>query len=163
LSQPELKFASIIDEKTSTNAMFNPRGKQQPRSPRAFPTSSALAHVPHSQLESGPRHHRSQSCKPNNTSTIITSTYSELSRHVDGEDTTDIARKFKMPSAKFTETYEKVSKMGEKLKAAGKQGPSNDEQLNVRLHFSFLPLPYHTSACKCVLQHLLDSCLRTFR
>jgi diazepam-binding inhibitor (GABA receptor modulating acyl-CoA-binding protein) len=38
-----------------------------------------------------------------------------------------------MPSAKFTETYEKVSKMGEKLKAAGKQGPSNDEQLNVRL------------------------------
>jgi hypothetical protein len=38
-----------------------------------------------------------------------------------------------MPSAKFTQTYEKVSKMGEKLKAAGKQGPSNDEQLNVRL------------------------------
>lgn len=37
-----------------------------------------------------------------------------------------------MPSAKYTETYQKVSKMGEKLKAAGKQGPSNDEQLNVR-------------------------------
>jgi hypothetical protein len=37
-----------------------------------------------------------------------------------------------MPSAKFTQTYEKVSKMGEKLKAAGKQGPSNDEQLHVR-------------------------------
>jgi hypothetical protein len=38
-----------------------------------------------------------------------------------------------MPSAKFTQTYEKITKMGEKLKAAGKQGPSNDEQLNVRL------------------------------
>jgi hypothetical protein len=37
-----------------------------------------------------------------------------------------------MPSAKYTETYQKVSKMGEKLKAAGKQGPSNDEQLSVR-------------------------------
>ncbi|KAF3043788.1 hypothetical protein E8E12_010278 [Didymella heteroderae] len=36
-----------------------------------------------------------------------------------------------MPSAKYTETYQKVSKMGEKLKAAGKQGPSNDEQLNL--------------------------------
>jgi hypothetical protein len=41
-----------------------------------------------------------------------------------------------MPSAKFTQTYEKVSKMGEKLKAAGKQGPSNDEQLNVRVDAS---------------------------
>jgi len=36
-----------------------------------------------------------------------------------------------MPSAQYTEVYQKVSKMGEKLKAAGKQGPSNDEQLNV--------------------------------
>jgi hypothetical protein len=43
----------------------------------------------------------------------------------------------KMPSAKFTQTYEKISKMGEKLKAAGKQGPSNDEQLNVRFQTSF--------------------------
>jgi diazepam-binding inhibitor (GABA receptor modulating acyl-CoA-binding protein) len=42
-----------------------------------------------------------------------------------------------MPSAKFTQTYEKISKMGEKLKAAGKQGPSNDEQLNVRSHTPF--------------------------
>lgn len=39
-----------------------------------------------------------------------------------------------MPSAQYTEVYQKVSKMGEKLKAAGKQGPSNDEQLNVRFH-----------------------------
>lgn len=39
-----------------------------------------------------------------------------------------------MPSAQYTETYQKVSKMGEKLKAAGKQGPSNDEQLSVRTH-----------------------------
>jgi diazepam-binding inhibitor (GABA receptor modulating acyl-CoA-binding protein) len=37
-----------------------------------------------------------------------------------------------MPSAQYTEVYQKVSKMGEKLKAAGKQGPSNDEQLSVR-------------------------------
>ena len=37
-----------------------------------------------------------------------------------------------MPGAKYTETYKKVSAMGEKLKAAGKQGPSNDEQLHVR-------------------------------
>ncbi|OAL03423.1 hypothetical protein IQ06DRAFT_374569 [Phaeosphaeriaceae sp. SRC1lsM3a] len=36
-----------------------------------------------------------------------------------------------MPSAKFTETYDKVSKMGEKLKAASKPGPSNDEQLQL--------------------------------
>ncbi|KAF1913191.1 acyl-CoA-binding protein [Ampelomyces quisqualis] len=36
-----------------------------------------------------------------------------------------------MPSAKFTQTYEKISKMGGKLKAAGKQGPSNDEQLSL--------------------------------
>jgi diazepam-binding inhibitor (GABA receptor modulating acyl-CoA-binding protein) len=41
-----------------------------------------------------------------------------------------------MPSAKFTETYEKVSKMGEKLKTAGKSGPSNDEQLKVSLPIS---------------------------
>ncbi|KAF2824267.1 hypothetical protein CC86DRAFT_468434 [Ophiobolus disseminans] len=39
-----------------------------------------------------------------------------------------------MPSAKFTQTYEKVSKMGEKLKTAGKPGPSNDEQLNLYAH-----------------------------
>lgn len=46
-----------------------------------------------------------------------------------------------MPSAKYTDTYESVSKMGEKLKAAGKQGPTNDEQLQVR----FLPHTYiHT-------------------
>jgi diazepam-binding inhibitor (GABA receptor modulating acyl-CoA-binding protein) len=36
-----------------------------------------------------------------------------------------------MPSAKYTEVYKKVSQMGEKLKAAGKQGPSNDEQLSL--------------------------------
>jgi hypothetical protein len=42
-----------------------------------------------------------------------------------------------MPSAKFTQTYEAVSKMGEKLKAAGKQGPSNDEQLRVCLEYPF--------------------------
>jgi diazepam-binding inhibitor (GABA receptor modulating acyl-CoA-binding protein) len=40
-------------------------------------------------------------------------------------------RNTKMPSAEFTDVYKKVSAMGEKLKAAGKQGPSNDEQLNV--------------------------------
>jgi diazepam-binding inhibitor (GABA receptor modulating acyl-CoA-binding protein) len=40
-----------------------------------------------------------------------------------------------MPGAKYTETYKKVSAMGEKLKAAGKQGPSNDEQLHVRFSF----------------------------
>jgi hypothetical protein len=44
-----------------------------------------------------------------------------------------------MPSAKYTETYKKVSAMGEKLKAAGKQGPSNDEQLHVRFFFSLNP------------------------
>ncbi|CAN9082378.1 unnamed protein product [Alternaria alternata] len=36
-----------------------------------------------------------------------------------------------MPGAKYTQTYQKVSAMGEKLKAAGKQGPSNDEQLKL--------------------------------
>ena len=36
-----------------------------------------------------------------------------------------------MTGAKYQETYKKVSAMGEKLKAAGKQGPSNDEQLHV--------------------------------
>lgn len=41
-----------------------------------------------------------------------------------------------MAGAKYTETYKKVSAMGEKLKAAGKQGPSNDEQLHVRLLYS---------------------------
>jgi hypothetical protein len=45
-----------------------------------------------------------------------------------------------MPGAKYTETYKKVSAMGEKLKAAGKQGPSNDEQLHVRLPSSLIPL-----------------------
>jgi diazepam-binding inhibitor (GABA receptor modulating acyl-CoA-binding protein) len=44
-----------------------------------------------------------------------------------------------MPSAKYTETYQKVSKMGEKLKAAGKQGPSNDEQLSVRVALVVTP------------------------
>jgi hypothetical protein len=41
-----------------------------------------------------------------------------------------------MTGAKYNETYKKVSTMGEKLKAAGKQGPSNDEQLHVRSHVS---------------------------
>jgi len=36
-----------------------------------------------------------------------------------------------MPSAEYTDVYKKVSAMGEKLKAAGKQGPSNDEQLKL--------------------------------
>ncbi|KAL6711085.1 hypothetical protein ACN47E_006960 [Coniothyrium glycines] len=36
-----------------------------------------------------------------------------------------------MTSAKYQEVYKKVSTMGEKLKAAGKQGPSNDEQLEL--------------------------------
>ncbi|EUC29260.1 hypothetical protein COCVIDRAFT_35668 [Bipolaris victoriae FI3] len=36
-----------------------------------------------------------------------------------------------MPSAKFDEVYKKVSAMGEKLKASGAQGPSNDEQLKL--------------------------------
>lgn len=47
-----------------------------------------------------------------------------------------------MPSAKYTETYQKVSAMGEKLKKAGKQGPSNDEQLHVRLPFHSKPYLY---------------------
>lgn len=36
-----------------------------------------------------------------------------------------------MPSAKYSEVYQKIRDMGDKLKAAGKQGPSNDEQLKV--------------------------------
>lgn len=36
-----------------------------------------------------------------------------------------------MPSAKFTEVYTKVSGMGDKLKKAGKPGPSNDEMLSL--------------------------------
>ncbi|EOA83934.1 hypothetical protein ACJQWK_01273 [Exserohilum turcicum] len=36
-----------------------------------------------------------------------------------------------MPSEKFTDVYKKISAMGDKLKAAGKQGPSNDEQLQL--------------------------------
>lgn len=36
-----------------------------------------------------------------------------------------------MPSAKYTEVYQKIRDMGDKLKTAGKQGPSNDEQLKV--------------------------------
>jgi hypothetical protein len=47
-----------------------------------------------------------------------------------------------MPGAKYTETYKKVSAMGEKLKAAGKQGPSNDEQLHVRFSFFKNNYPY---------------------
>lgn len=48
--------------------------------------------------------------------------------------TTNIHSIPKMPSAKFTQTYEKISKMGERLKAEGKSGPSNDEQLEVCAH-----------------------------
>lgn len=44
-----------------------------------------------------------------------------------------------MPSAKFDEVYKKVSAMGEKLKASGAQGPSNDEQLKVRFPLSHFP------------------------
>jgi len=60
-----------------------------------------------------------------------------------------------MPGAKYTETYKKVSAMGEKLKAAGKQGPTNDEQLHVRtslfphppiLSPSRIPAIYHTKS-----------------
>jgi hypothetical protein len=49
----------------------------------------------------------------------------------------DKTSRHKMAGAKYNETYKKVSTMGEKLKAAGKQGPSNDEQLHVR--FPLLP------------------------
>lgn len=38
-----------------------------------------------------------------------------------------------MAGAKYTEVYQKVSAMGTKLKSAGKSGPNNDEQLQVRL------------------------------
>lgn len=51
-----------------------------------------------------------------------------------------------MPGAKYTETYKKVSAMGEKLKAAGKQGPSNDEQLNVCLQVLFSTSDMHRRA-----------------
>jgi hypothetical protein len=56
-----------------------------------------------------------------------------------------------MPGAKYTQTYQKVSAMGEKLKAAGKPGPSNDEQLKVRPSFllfrlSFSSLVYYSTA-----------------
>lgn len=43
-----------------------------------------------------------------------------------------------MTGAKYQEVYKKVSAMGEKLKAAGKTGPSNEEQLQVC--FLFLTL-----------------------
>ncbi|OIC15116.1 hypothetical protein A7L51_19765, partial [Acinetobacter baumannii] len=36
-----------------------------------------------------------------------------------------------MTGAKFQDTYKKVSAMGEKLKKAGKSGPTNDEQLQL--------------------------------
>ena len=49
-----------------------------------------------------------------------------------GEKEADKSNRHKMTGAKYNETYKKVSAMGEKLKAAGKQGPSNDEQLHVR-------------------------------
>lgn len=56
-----------------------------------------------------------------------------------------------MPGAKYTQTYQKVSAMGEKLKAAGKPGPSNDEQLKVCPSFllfrlSFSSLVYYSTA-----------------
>lgn len=44
-----------------------------------------------------------------------------------------------MPSAKYTEVYQKIRDMGDKLKAASKQGPSNDEQLKVCSSLSFPP------------------------
>lgn len=56
-----------------------------------------------------------------------------------------------MPSAKFTQTYEKITKMGEKLKAAGKQGPSNDEQLNVRP--TIRPLPSRLPPLQILLSY----------
>jgi hypothetical protein len=59
-----------------------------------------------------------------------------------------------MPGAKFTETYEKVSKMGEKLKAAGKSGPSNDEQLHVRFR--------HFPRSELYLLGILDAHLLTY-
>lgn len=46
----------------------------------------------------------------------------------------------KMPSAKYNEVYQKIRDMGDKLKAAGKQGPSNDEQLKVRTSLSSIVL-----------------------
>ena len=45
-----------------------------------------------------------------------------------------------MTGAKYQETYKKVSAMGEKLKKAGKSGPSNDEQLQVCVFFSSFSL-----------------------
>jgi hypothetical protein len=38
-----------------------------------------------------------------------------------------------MSTAAFNQTYKKVSQMGENLKKSGGQGPSNDEQLKVRV------------------------------
>jgi hypothetical protein len=39
-----------------------------------------------------------------------------------------------MSTAAFKQTYDKVGAMGKHVKAAGKPGPSNDEQLKVRVH-----------------------------
>jgi hypothetical protein len=43
-----------------------------------------------------------------------------------------------MSAAAFKQTYDKVGAMGKNVKAAGKPGPSNDEQLKVRV-FALLP------------------------
>ncbi|KAH8728963.1 acyl-CoA-binding protein [Phaeosphaeriaceae sp. PMI808] len=53
-----------------------------------------------------------------------------------------------MPSAEFTQTYEAISKMGEKLKAAGKQGPSNDEQLTLYAYAKVAQGQDHAAAKK---------------
>ena len=92
-------------------------------------TSFAAAHVPHLNLFStppSPAKVKLQVLYRNNNTSPTTQTVSLPS-------TTTPRQLFKMPSAKYTQTYEKVSKMGEKLKAAGKTGPNNDEQLHVRL------------------------------
>lgn len=67
-----------------------------------------------------------------------------------------------MPGAKYTDTYKKVSAMGEKLKAAGKQGPSNDEQLHVRGPYSQLYSRNSSSAStgdelECLLVRLREA------
>jgi hypothetical protein len=103
------------------------------------PTSCAPGHVPHHNLLLNPAITALEALNTKHEPANTTNTQTVRNPHFTISKTPNARlnrNRIKMPSAKFTQTYEKVSKMGEKLKAAGKQGPSNDEQLKVRLQLS---------------------------
>jgi hypothetical protein len=124
--------------------------------PRGKATRPSLS--PSSQLQA------SNLTPPNHTTLRpYTPTYVHHPREKRKRDKQLTRHSSKMTGAKYNEAYKKVSTMGEKLKAAGKQGPSNDEQLHVRpfpLPSLHTKDPYDALVTERMLTYTCDTAIR---